>query len=213
MYVVYNKKHNALEVYLPGCRYPCGACKDDFIDFSKGGENATTGNLARDFFKIKGINRIWIKGGEPCDQEARKLEKFMYEIWYSMLRITKDPELWLWTCRTPTTIPPQVKRLATHIKYGKHDPKYPPVFIPEYDLTLSSSNQKIIKQYDKIFWIRERLAWVKDAIERKRKVDRKSANMIARAKAKEKKKREEREREEARKLRKSLKKKKTDTLP
>ena len=143
----YNAKYKALEIYFFGCVNDCeGCCSPNFKDFNYG-ERLTykqTRKAIRKYYTR--IERIWITGGEPADIPHWELEARIYNIYADFHGKRKEQlEIWLWTSRSLTTIRPNTKQLFTHIKTGKYDKTKPPIYIPEYDITLSSNNQKITK--------------------------------------------------------------------
>lgn len=145
--VNYNAKYKALEIYIYGCVNDCdGCCSPQFKNF-KHGKKLNREIIDKAIMKYRsGIDRIWITGGEPADMPHWDLESLMKHIIRKFnAKKLSNLECWLWTSRSLTTLRPNLKRFFTHVKTGKYDKTKPPIYIPEYDITLASNNQRIIE--------------------------------------------------------------------
>jgi len=135
----YNLSRKCLEIYIRGCKPPhCPGChnkslwqfdKKDNINFYK--------NIISKKIKTGMVDEVWLLGGEPLDQNLIELENFI-----KFLK-TYSIKLWLWTRYENCLNVPFLKYLD-FIKTGAYDKNLPEYYIEACDITLASSNQKII---------------------------------------------------------------------
>lgn len=139
----FNLAHRALEVYLSGCKAPhCEGCHNSELwDFSEGVPYQKWIELKEKsgFFKYGSmiVERVWILGGEPLDQNLICLQNFITQV--------KEyfPEIWLWT--RYDDIPGPIKVHLKYAKVGKYDKKKQSYVEPLFGIKLASNNQRIIK--------------------------------------------------------------------
>lgn len=138
-----NAQFKAFEIYLSGCMPPrCKGCHNPELWDFRVGEKVTTDNTEDLVIKLKVnplIERIWILGGEPLDQNPIDLISFVQK-----LRKGTGHEMWLWTGKEK--IPQFCFRLFDYIKYGPYKEDYPPYAERYFGIVLASNNQEIIKK-------------------------------------------------------------------
>ena len=137
----YNLNHKALEIYLSGCKSPhCPNCHNEALwDFNVGkvlDDNETDKLLTKTMNPM--VEKVWIMGGEPLDQDLDELEWLLIYIW----RVT-NCERWLWT--RYTEIPELISKHLSYAKIGEYREDLPSYTNGEHGITLASSNQRIIK--------------------------------------------------------------------
>ena len=145
----FNLKHNALEIYISGCKgHPCEGCHNQELwDFNVGDELDDNflrkiENLVKDSGGL--IKKIWILGGEPLDNDISSL---LGLVAYIRNHIKID-ELWLWTRKGLNDIPVSLLYFITHVKCGMYIKDMKPITYDEYDITLASFNQRIYRVKD-----------------------------------------------------------------
>lgn len=137
----YNLNHKALEIYFSGCKAPhCEGCHNSELwDFNFGYDP-----FGKIFISIVEkakdpmVEKIWLLGGEPLDQNREEFLRFIYMLWF-----WTDAELWLWT--RYTDIPKEVYETISFVKTGAYDKTLDSYVDERHGITLASSNQKIIK--------------------------------------------------------------------
>lgn len=136
----YNLKHQALEVYVAGCMRKCPGCHNpETWGFNQG--TSASAWLQQNRWKLVQpiVHRVWILGGEPLDQPMPDLIRFMRTVGGLV------PEVWLFTSYEAELIPENVLKLCTVIKTGAYREDLPATVDNRFGLTLSSSNQKLLK--------------------------------------------------------------------
>lgn len=140
----YNLNHKALEIYLSGCKAPhCPSCHNtELWDFNVG-RNASGEAFNEILRKTQEpmVERVFIMGGEPLDQDQKQLFNFLHY----MYCWGGQSEIWLWTRYPETDVTDMMRIPLTHIKSGAYQKDLPGYTDEEYGITLASSNQKIIK--------------------------------------------------------------------
>lgn len=137
----YNLEHKALEIYLSGCKVPhCPGCHNpELWDFSRG---TTLANSLPDILaKIERdrtmIDKVWILGGEPIDQDEEQLTALMRAV-------DEKLHLCLFTRYDIDDIPVTVKYLADSIKTGPYIKELAcDDNISACGIKLASSNQRV----------------------------------------------------------------------
>lgn len=114
-----NLEHEALEIYLSGCKQHCPGCHNpETHGFGKGQRWERW--LKDNAYKLKHTNglfrRIWIMGGEPLDQ----LPVDLNELCHSLSRTNPALELWLWTSRELSDVPDTLRRYLHFVKTGRY---------------------------------------------------------------------------------------------
>lgn len=142
-----NLKHHALEVYLAGCTRHCPGCHNpESWNFDAGQPYVAVMRSIKAYVKASVpsdfLKHIWILGGEPLDQPHADLKKLINYLASFLSRTC----IWLFTGNSPSA---QLVALAEdlgvdYIKYGYYAEALGPVYYPDFDLTLASSNQGII---------------------------------------------------------------------
>jgi anaerobic ribonucleoside-triphosphate reductase activating protein len=137
----YNLNHKSLEIYLSGCFSPhCKGCHNkELWDFNIGYDpfgsifNSIMNKIDNDM-----VEKVWILGGEPLDQDRNELNRFLMCLWFY-----SNKDIWLWT--RYTEIPDDVGQSLSYAKIGAYDENLPSYVDEEHGITLASSNQRIIK--------------------------------------------------------------------
>lgn len=136
----YNLKHRSLEIYLSGCKSPhCENCHNPESWNFNNGKDLDIEKLhtkIKDFDSL--IDNIWVLGGEPLDQDLNRL----IELINSFKQFNK--KIWLWTKYDISDLDAQILNILDYIKTGMY--KYElDGYMTDFDIYLSSNNQKIIK--------------------------------------------------------------------
>ena len=140
-----NLKHRALEVYLSGCHPPhCPGCHNpELWDFSIGDEFDSyklEQPLYQKICELKKNDLIdidWILGGEPLDQDLRKLEKMLVTIELF------DIPVMLWTHYHD--IPQNIRELVSYAKIGPYIKDKESYIEPIFGIKLANKEQRVIK--------------------------------------------------------------------
>ena len=135
----YNLERKCLEIYVCGCKAPhCDDCHNvglwDFIDHDNIEKYE---KIISEKIKSGMINEFWILGGEPLDQNLYELEMFIFFL------KEFDLDIWLWT-RYTDFLHLNFLDMLDYIKIGKYDRNLNSYVDKEHNITLASSNQKII---------------------------------------------------------------------
>lgn len=140
----FNLESNAIEIYLSGCLGNCPGCHNlELKDF----------NIGQDFnsetmYQIKSkilqfdnlIEKIFVMGGEPLDQDL------FYLKWFLNYIKTTNKEIWLFTRYELNEISPEVKNLCDYIKTGWYNEKLKIDNYISYGIKLATNNQKVNKR-------------------------------------------------------------------
>ena len=144
----YSGKHRALEIYVSGCNGPhCPGCHNSEIwDFDNGTDYDHTLSsfiLTKIHLFDKMIDRIWILGGEPLDQNIGCLQHMLE----TLNRTGK--EVWLFTGYDFDKIPDSIMYQCAYVKCGRFEKDNLNESHEMYGVKLASQNQKIFKRgYD-----------------------------------------------------------------
>ena len=135
----FNIHRKCLEFYLCGCKKPhCPGCHNEALwDFVPEDNINEYKRIISDKVKTGMINEFWILGGEPLDQDLKELEKFI------IFLKTFDKDVWLWTRYVHFHL--KFLHLLDYIKIGKYTQGLESYTDERFNITLASSNQKIIK--------------------------------------------------------------------
>lgn len=130
--------HNALCIYLSGCRGQCGGCHNpETWDFNAGAPWREWVEQIISHVESPLIHKIWIMGGEPLDQDEEELLSFLFHLW----RLHKP--LWLWTRREFNEIDKTVLSFFEFVKTGPYRKDLAPCVCE--GITLASNNQRIVR--------------------------------------------------------------------
>lgn len=142
-----NLKHRALEVYLAGCYCRCaGRHSTEPWNFSRGLQYAATMRLVGEYIKStvppKFLKNIWILGAEPLDHPPEDVKSLIDYLTFCL----PEALIWIFTSNTPSAdLFAELRKWGVdYVKYGPYDESLDPIHLPEFDLTLASSNQKIV---------------------------------------------------------------------
>lgn len=134
----FNLNHSALEIYISGCDGYCKDCHNpELWDFNFGKDWELYKNTLNYKLLKPIIKYIWVMGGEPLLQHHEVLCLFL-----DYLSQYKKP-IMLWT--RFYDIPNIVQRYIDYAKVGDHRREIESYQETLFDITLSSSNQKIIQ--------------------------------------------------------------------
>ena len=138
----YSGKYRAFEIYVSGCNGPhCDGCHNEQLwDFDVGEDfnPSLKESLIEKIREFNGlIDKVWILGGEPLDQDLSEL--------LELLTFPDDLglEVWLFTRREYDEIPIQVKVMCDFIKCGPYIKTLQTDSNVQAGVSLASSNQKI----------------------------------------------------------------------
>lgn len=138
----YTLNHRSLEVYVAGCRGPhCPGCHNpELFSFDVGDDYREVAAKVVETAKSSGamVNKIWVLGGEPLDQDLGELTSLL-----DMLAKAELP-IWLFTRYELSAVPEEVKKRVDFLKCGRYDANFLGNKV-EYGVTLSSTNQTIHK--------------------------------------------------------------------
>lgn len=139
----YSLKYQSFEIYLSGCNGSCmGCCNPELKDFNYGNKITieSMDNLIQKIYKCKSmIDRIWILGGDPLDQNTEELANLI-----KTLKLTKK-EIWLWTRFNVDNVPCVIRDQCDYIKCGAYIPELKTDMNIQYGIRLATSNQCIYK--------------------------------------------------------------------
>lgn len=138
----YSLNYKSFEIYISGCNRKCSTCfNKETWDFNLGNNYLTQIDIISD--KIKDfsslIDWIWILGGEPLDNEISNLEDLLI-----ILKKLNKPIV-LFTSYYIEEVPNNIKKICNFIKCGPYLEEYNGNNT-QYNITVSSTNQKIYKQ-------------------------------------------------------------------
>lgn len=115
----YNPEHEALEIYMSGCKQNCPGCHNPETHAFGQGQRWERW-LKDNAYKLKHpcglFKRLWIMGGEPLDQDPVDLREFVF----SLSRINPELELWLWTSKELEDVPRSIIKYMTSVKTGRY---------------------------------------------------------------------------------------------
>lgn len=115
----YNPTHEALEIYLSGCKQNCPGCHNP--ETHAFGQGQRWERWIKDnAYKLKHpdgmFRRIWIMGGEPLDQNTVDLK----ELIHSLHRANPALERWLWTAYELTDLTGSLRNALSFVKTGRY---------------------------------------------------------------------------------------------
>ena len=142
-----NLTHNALEIYVSGCRRNCPGCHNPEAQAFGRGKSARLW-LATNRFKFSSTTfaRVWILGGDLLEQPLHEAVEFVAALRHAM---PSDKALWLWTgAEGLDDVPRDLLPFFDLIKTGNYQQERPPVTVSHMGhdgqpvtLTLASDNQ------------------------------------------------------------------------
>lgn len=139
-----NLKHNALEIYISGCKkHDCKGCHNPELwafDVGKPVHEVIEDILKKALVgKQQGLlDYIWVLGGEPMDHDEDLVELLR------LLRLT-DLKIVLWTHYTFFNDTPPFKGLIDYVKYGKYIPGGESYTDPILGIELANPEQGIME--------------------------------------------------------------------
>lgn len=149
----YSLKFKAYEIYVSGCTQKCPGCHNEELWDYGVGEAYNTNILKWSDESSKMIDRIFILGGEPLDQDPEHMMELLRDAYNT------KKELWLWTSYEIDQVPEEVKDLVDVIKVGKYEKDNPNTrdTVSYCGVVLASDNQRIwvkdkSKDGTKIVW-------------------------------------------------------------
>ena len=135
----YNERHQALEIYIPGCDGYCKGCHNDVLfDFNNGKEWRTFKEMISEKAQTCLVKRIWVMGGEPLLNDIDELEK-LFEFLSGF-----NKELWLWTRFNQERIPGNIIGYLSYAKTGEYNENLSDYEEDILGIRLASLNQRII---------------------------------------------------------------------
>lgn len=143
-----NPAHDALEIYVSGCRRNCPGCHNPEAQaFGKGKSARLWMKENRYKFATGTFSRVWVLGGDLMDQAPHEAHEFIRDLRKAM---KPGMELWLWTGHGLDDIPLRLRYEFDWIKTGAYREDLPSIGVA-YDgrdgeprpLFLASSNQQL----------------------------------------------------------------------
>jgi len=141
----YTLLHRCLEIYLAGCKADphCKDCHNPELWSFDVGEPYNDALRDKIKNKVLGfeelIDKIWILGGEPMDNDTKELEYLLRDL--KELNV----DIWLWTRYDLYDVPGRIEKLCSYIKTGRYIPELHTEDNIQYGVKLESSNQNIYK--------------------------------------------------------------------
>ena len=143
-----NPAHDALEIYVSGCRRGCTGCHNPEAQaFGKGKSARLWMNENRYKFMTGTFSRVWILGGDLMDQAPYEAHEFIRDLRKAM---KPGVELWLWTGHEFDEVPLRILGEFDVVKTGAYREDLPGHTVA-YDghdgeprpLVLASNNQQL----------------------------------------------------------------------
>lgn len=143
-----NPAHDALEIYVSGCRRGCPGCHNPEAQaFGKGKSAWLWMKENRYKFATGTFSRVWLLGGDLMDQAPHEAHEFIRDLRKAM---KPGMELWLWTGHGLDDIPLRLRYEFDWIKTGDYREDLPSIGVA-YDghdgeprpIVLASSNQQL----------------------------------------------------------------------
>lgn len=143
-----NPAHDALEIYVSGCRRNCPGCHNPEAQaFGKGKSARLWMNENRYKFMTGTFSRVWILGGDLMDQAPYEAHEFIRDLRKAM---KPGVELWLWTGHEFDEVPLRILGEFDVVKTGAYREDLPGHTVA-YDghdgeprpLVLASNNQQL----------------------------------------------------------------------
>lgn len=143
-----NPAHDALEIYVSGCRRGCPGCHNPEAQaFGKGKSARLWMNENRYKFATGTFFRVWVLGGDLMDQAPHEAHEFLRDLRKAM---KPGMELWLWTGHELDDIPLRLRYAFDWIKTGDYREGLPAIITayigPDGEprpLSLASDNQQL----------------------------------------------------------------------
>lgn len=143
-----NPAHDALEIYVSGCRRGCPGCHNPEAQaFGKGKSARLWMNENRYKFATGTFFRVWVLGGDLMDQTPHEAHEFLRDLRKAM---KPGMELWLWTGHELDDIPLRLRYAFDWIKTGDYREGLPAIITayigPDGEprpLSLASDNQQL----------------------------------------------------------------------
>ena len=143
-----NPAHDALEIYVSGCRRHCPGCHNPEAQaFGKGKSARLWMKENRYKFTTGTFSRVWLLGGDLMDQAPHEAHEFIRDIRKAM---KPGVELWLWTGHEFDEVPLRILGEFDVVKTGAYREDLPGHTVA-YDghdgeprpLVLASNNQQL----------------------------------------------------------------------
>lgn len=143
-----NPAHDALEIYVSGCRRGCPGCHNPEAQaFGKGKSAWLWMKENRYKFATGTFSRVWILGGDLMDQAPYEAHEFIRDLRKAM---KPGVELWLWTGHEFDEVPLRILGEFDVVKTGAYREDLPGHTVA-YDghdgeprsLVLASNNQQL----------------------------------------------------------------------
>lgn len=143
-----NPAHDALEIYVSGCKRGCPGCHNPEAQaFGKGKSARLWIKENRYKFSTGTFTRVWLLGGDLMDQPPHEAREFVRDI---RKALRPGMELWLWTGHGLDDVPLRLRSEFDWIKAGDYREGLPAVAVayegPDGEprrLTLASENQQL----------------------------------------------------------------------
>ena len=120
-----NPAHDALEIYVSGCRRNCPGCHNPEAQaFGKGKSARLWMNESRYKFATGTFSRVWLLGGDLMDQAPHEAHEFIRDLRKAM---KPGMELWLWTGHGLDDIPLRLRYEFDWIKTGDYREDLPSI--------------------------------------------------------------------------------------
>lgn len=133
-----------LEIYISGCNSPhCFKCHNPGLQNFSSDDNLEQ-SQKEIYLKIATgmVEEIHLLGGEPLDQDLKKLKELIIFIkTFKKYNI----KIWLWTKYDDYMDRIDFLHLIDYVKYGRYEKDLPSYTDKNTGIVLASNNQKIIK--------------------------------------------------------------------
>jgi len=134
----YNEKHQALEIYLSGCKSPhCQGCHNSSLWGFNAGDDWETWKAKFYQYDSDMVKNYFIMGGCPIDQDIVQLENLLIFI------SSFHKSIMLWTRYGLDKVPKNILQHLDYIKTGEYQCDSESYEEPLFGIKLSSKNQSI----------------------------------------------------------------------